>query len=171
LKENSELKEGRHICRVTLQMPGDTQSRKYSVLSYRGVIRVAMRSEGKNAVAFRDWAEDVLYEVMVHGAYSREDYSYADELNRRAKAINSELRALKADNSFRKQAETEARNIMQGKKSLDDLAGYPKLQEAVEKILESSIPAEKLADTPELVEVAVMEFLEREGADGRAPLG
>lgn len=41
LKERGELKEGIHICNLTLQMPGDTQPRKYLVLSYRGIIRVA----------------------------------------------------------------------------------------------------------------------------------
>ena len=39
------------------------------VYSYRGIIRMAMASEGTRAVAFRDWAEDVLYKVMTTGGY------------------------------------------------------------------------------------------------------
>ena len=31
-----------------------------------------MASEGKRAVAFRDWAEDVLYEVMTKGNYGKQ---------------------------------------------------------------------------------------------------
>jgi len=70
LKEKGELTDGKHICKVTLQMVDDTQPRKYSILSYRGIIRVSMRSEGERAILFRDWAEDVLYEVMTTGSYN-----------------------------------------------------------------------------------------------------
>lgn len=70
LIEKKELKEGIHSCRLTLQMPHDTQPRKYLVLSHRGIIRVSMKSEGSRAASFRDWAEDVLYEVMMTGYYS-----------------------------------------------------------------------------------------------------
>ncbi len=83
-------------------------------------------------------AKDVLAEVFL--SKQKKDYSYTDELNRRAKAINAEL---KADNNFRKQAESEARKIIQGEKTLDDLNGYPRLREAVERLLERAI---KLTD-------------------------
>lgn len=69
LTDSGELREGKHWCTLTVHLPGDTQPRKYLVLSYRGIIRVAMRSEGKRAKEFRDWAEEVLYEVMMTGRY------------------------------------------------------------------------------------------------------
>ena len=40
------------------------------MLSYRGIIRVAMRAQGSRAKSFRDWAEDVLIEVMLTGSYN-----------------------------------------------------------------------------------------------------
>jgi len=143
LSERGELKDSIHwnTCTVdsTAQVNGNTvtQKREVVIYSYRGIIRVAMASEGKRAVAFRDWAEDVLYEVMVRGSYSRKDYSYADELDRRTKAIRSELKALKADNAFRMQAEREALKVRRGGKSLDDLNGYPNLREKVVKVMET----------------------------------
>lgn len=69
LIQSGEMIEGKHFRHITWHMPGDTQPRKYLMLSYRGIIRAGMRSEGKRALAFRDWAEDVLYEVMVTGCY------------------------------------------------------------------------------------------------------
>jgi prophage antirepressor-like protein len=146
LSERGELKDSIHwnTCTVdsTAQVNGNTvtQKREVVIYSYRGIIRVAMASEGKRAVAFRDWAEDVLYEVMVRGSYSRKDYSYADELDRRTKAIRSELKALKADNAFRMQAEREALKVRRGGKSLDDLNGYPNLREKVSKLVEKPMP-------------------------------
>jgi prophage antirepressor-like protein len=110
LIERGELKEQIHFSGFRFDSIRNPQGGNPNIIiySYRGIIRVAMASEGTRAAAFRDWAEDVLYEVMVRGAYSRTDYSYADELNRRAGAMNSELRALRAENDFRKQAEIEA---------------------------------------------------------------
>ena len=43
------------------------------IYSYRGIIRISMVSEGKNAIDFRDWAEKVLYEVMTTGGYGHQD--------------------------------------------------------------------------------------------------
>jgi prophage antirepressor-like protein len=68
LKASEGLIEGRHFCNIKLQYsekdvrPGNPDR---LLLSYRGVIRVAMRSDGPRAVAFRDWAEEVLYNAMV----------------------------------------------------------------------------------------------------------
>jgi len=63
-----EITEERHYRRVTLQnsSPGNPTR---TILSYRGVIRVAMRSQGQRAKEFRDWAEEVLYQVMTTGSY------------------------------------------------------------------------------------------------------
>jgi prophage antirepressor-like protein len=72
LQERGELREGKHWCNVSLHQPGDTQARVRILLSYRGVIRVAMHSEGARAREFRDWAEDVLYQVMMTGHYEVE---------------------------------------------------------------------------------------------------
>lgn len=79
LIDKKELQEGKHYCSLKLQIDpccnlklqqvGKAQSRNYLVLSYRGIIRVSMRSDGVWAHLFRDWAEDVLYEVMMTGRY------------------------------------------------------------------------------------------------------
>jgi hypothetical protein len=66
ISQTEGLVEGTHWCRIILQQVGKVvQDRERLLLSYRGVIRVAMRSDGPRAVQFRDWAEDVLYEAMV----------------------------------------------------------------------------------------------------------
>ncbi len=70
LEAAGEIAEGKHIRRVSLQMPGDTQPRRHTVLSLRGIIRVSMRSQAERAIAFRDWAEDVLADVMETGSYT-----------------------------------------------------------------------------------------------------
>lgn len=70
LVERGEMVDDKHICQVSLQMPGDSQPRKMTVLSCRGVIRIAMRAQTERAIIFRDWAEDVLYEVMETGSYA-----------------------------------------------------------------------------------------------------
>jgi|GEM_PF-1802400 len=68
LKESGELKAGKHYRRVILQKRTRGNPNTL-VLSYRGVIRVAMRAQGSRARLFRDWAEDVLYQVMMTGSY------------------------------------------------------------------------------------------------------
>jgi prophage antirepressor-like protein len=70
LREGGELKEGKHYRGITLQQPGDNQRRQTLMLSYRGVLRVAMRAQGSRSKPFRDWAEDVLLEVMLTGSYN-----------------------------------------------------------------------------------------------------
>lgn len=82
LRDTEGLVEGKHYCRLDLPMNGkdvlfcratrqqvekSVQDRERLLLSYRGVIRVAMRSDGPRAVQFRDWAEDVLFAAMVDG--------------------------------------------------------------------------------------------------------
>lgn len=51
-----------------LHTPGGKQECR--VLNYRGVIRAAMKSDAPKAVQFRDWAEEVLFQVMTTGYYS-----------------------------------------------------------------------------------------------------
>jgi len=79
MKNAGELKEGIHISKVTLDMVGDKQPRKYLLLSYRGIIRVSMRTETAVAIKFRDWAEDVLYAVMTTGSYSLREVDKTDK--------------------------------------------------------------------------------------------
>ena len=72
LKESKEIKEDIHYRRVALQKK--TRGNPMTlVLSWRGVIRVAMKSKGSRSREFRDWAEDVLYEVMMTGKYDIRD--------------------------------------------------------------------------------------------------
>lgn len=63
-----EITEGKHFRPFLLRNSGPGNPTK-TILSYRGVIRVAMRSQGQRAREFRDWAEEVLFQVMVSGAY------------------------------------------------------------------------------------------------------
>lgn len=77
LAERGELKEDIHFRNVSLQNQGGFRSLKLqnplggnpniTILSYRGIIRVSMKSEGSRAPLFRDWAEDILYAVMTAG--------------------------------------------------------------------------------------------------------
>ena len=67
LAESGEIIEGKHYSNVRLDCSKGGKPRV--LLSYRGVIRVAMRSQGSRAKQFRDWAEDVLYQVMMTGSY------------------------------------------------------------------------------------------------------
>lgn len=80
LKQNGEFKEGKHYRSVTERQPGDTQARTRVELSYRGITRFAMRSQGSRAREFRDWAEDVLYQVMMTGSYEI-DRSFPEALS------------------------------------------------------------------------------------------
>lgn len=68
LMETGEIVEEKHLSNVTLLNSGAGNPRRI-LLSYRGVIRVAMRAQGQRAREFRDWAEDVLYQVMMTGSY------------------------------------------------------------------------------------------------------
>jgi prophage antirepressor-like protein len=86
LIESKELKEGKHYCKLTLQRQSDGKKSPHLVLSYRGIIRVSMHSEGRRASKFRDWAEDVLFEVMTTGRVSQ-NVTYAKV----AKASQREL--------------------------------------------------------------------------------
>ena len=69
LKNLNEIKEEKHCRTVTERRESDNKLSQRVMLSYRGVIRVAMRSQGTRAKEFRDWAEDVLYQVMMTGSY------------------------------------------------------------------------------------------------------
>ena len=72
MRNRNELKEGIHWNNVSLIQPGNPQRRKVLMLSYRGIIRVAMRAQGARASLFRDWAEEVLMQVMLTGSYNAE---------------------------------------------------------------------------------------------------
>lgn len=80
MQASGELKKRKHWRNVSFLQPGDTQKRLRIFLSWRGVIRVAMKSHGSRAREFRDWAEDVLFQVMVTGTYS-EPQSIAPPVN------------------------------------------------------------------------------------------
>ncbi|RLB16347.1 MAG: hypothetical protein DRG63_05455 [Deltaproteobacteria bacterium] len=74
LKKQGELKEGKHLCSVTELNPQGPGNPRRLLLSWRGVIRVAMRSQGARARLFRDWAEEVLYEVMMKGYFASPEF-------------------------------------------------------------------------------------------------
>lgn len=65
MRARGELKEGVHLKCLPLQTCGGPQTT--ILITYRGVIRLAMRSDSPRAVRFRDWAEEVLYAVMTRG--------------------------------------------------------------------------------------------------------
>lgn len=67
MEDRGELRKGRHFMILPLKTAGGAQ--ETLVLSHRGVIRTAMRSDAPRAVVFRDWAEEVLFEVMTRGFY------------------------------------------------------------------------------------------------------
>jgi len=80
LVDRGELKENIHFIRFRDDMTRNPQGGNPNtiVYSYRGIIRVSMASEGKNAIIFRDWAEDVLYSVMTTGWGYRKPLSKLD---------------------------------------------------------------------------------------------
>ncbi|MCP4109206.1 MAG: Bro-N domain-containing protein [Desulfobacteraceae bacterium] len=67
LFERGELKENIHFSEFRNDSLRNPKGGNPNIIiySYRGIIRMGMASEGKRAVAFRDWAEDVLYDAMV----------------------------------------------------------------------------------------------------------
>lgn len=69
LRENGEIKKDVHYRDLMSRRQSDGKMSRQTVLSYRGVIRVAMRSQGARARLFRDWAEEVLFQVMMTGGY------------------------------------------------------------------------------------------------------
>jgi prophage antirepressor-like protein len=100
LSKKGEMVEGKHFCTLNVQKSASSGSHSSTlnvqksvrgnpniiVLSYRGIIRVSMHSEGRRASKFRDWAEDVLFEVMTTGRVSQ-NVTYAKV----AKASQREL--------------------------------------------------------------------------------
>jgi len=75
LLERDEIKENIHFMGFRNDVIRNSEGGNPNtvIYSYRGIIRVAMASEGQNAVKFRDWAETVLYEVMTTGNYVQSD--------------------------------------------------------------------------------------------------
>jgi prophage antirepressor-like protein len=51
----------------SLKMRDEVQTRNATIINYHGVIRASMLSNAPRAKEFRDWAEDVLFNVMVWG--------------------------------------------------------------------------------------------------------
>jgi prophage antirepressor-like protein len=62
MRARGELKEGVHLKCIRVRTYGGPQTT--ILITYRGVIRIAMRSDSPRAVRFRVWAEEVLYAVM-----------------------------------------------------------------------------------------------------------
>jgi prophage antirepressor-like protein len=62
MRSRGELKEGIHLKCIPIQTAGGTQTT--TLITYKGVIRISMRSDSHRAIRFRDWAEDVLFSVM-----------------------------------------------------------------------------------------------------------
>jgi len=84
LVKKEELKEGTHFTTITVMYPDGNTGRGNParvIYSYRGIIRISMHCEGKHAKQFRDWAEDVLYEVMITGSYSSEEKRFSETNN------------------------------------------------------------------------------------------
>ena len=70
LTNAGEIQEGKHFCNLTLHHDSDGRFAPTILLSCRGVIRVSMRAQTDRAVAFRDFSEEVLYQVMETGTYA-----------------------------------------------------------------------------------------------------
>ncbi len=62
--ERCEIKEGIHFTVISTEK-SQRGNPNIIIYSYRGIIRIGMASEGQRAIAFRDWAEDILYEAMI----------------------------------------------------------------------------------------------------------
>ena len=67
LRSREEIKEGVHFMCIPLRTAGGEQITM--VLSYRGVMRVFMRSDAPRAKEFRVWATSILKPVSLHGYY------------------------------------------------------------------------------------------------------
>ena len=65
IQRNSTEFGGKTLTVKLTEKPG----RPETVISYHGVIRVAMLSDAPRAIEFRDFAESVLYPVMSQGYY------------------------------------------------------------------------------------------------------
>ena len=78
------------------------------IYSYRGIIRISMHCEGKNAKQFRDWAEDVLYEVMITGTYSSEEKQFSETKN-----FNSLYRMAEDDAALERMLRTRRKALME----------------------------------------------------------
>jgi len=110
LVRKGELREGTHFMTITVMYPDGNAGRgnpSRVAYSYRGIIRVSMHCEGRHAKKFRDWAEDVLYEVMTTGSYSEDARSEKSEA---PPFILSSLRRMAEDDTalekmFRKRRE------------------------------------------------------------------
>ena len=59
----------------------DGKQYEQTCLNYHGVIRAAMLSDAPRARRFRDWAEDVLFEVMTKGSYAVPGVEQAEQIS------------------------------------------------------------------------------------------
>jgi prophage antirepressor-like protein len=64
MRDKHELKEGVHLRCIPMQTAGGKQPT--TLVTYRGIIRIAMSSHSPRAAQFRDWAEDVLFAIMTN---------------------------------------------------------------------------------------------------------
>jgi len=77
LRDSDEIQPGKHYSNFKSRR-GDGKLTDQTILSYRGVVRVVMRSQGDRAKEFRDWAEDVLAQVMANGTYGETSEAFND---------------------------------------------------------------------------------------------
>ncbi len=113
LVRKEELKQGTHFMTITVMYPDANIGRGNParvIYSYRGIIRVSMHCEGKNAKQFRDWAEDVLYEVMITGTYSSEEKRFSETKN-----FNSLYRMAEDDAALERMLRTRRKALMEGR--------------------------------------------------------
>lgn len=89
LKRNGlEFKGKVTVVKLPTVENGRNVNRKYSIINYRGVIRVSMLARTEKAKRFRNEAEDILYKVMVEG------YSIISEKDK--EELREELERLKS---------------------------------------------------------------------------
>jgi len=129
LVERGELQYGIHWRNESLPQhtkEGVTQCREMVIYSYRGIIRVSMHCEGKHAKQFRDWAEDVLYEVMITGSYSSEEKQFSETNN-----FNSLCRMAEDDAALERMLRTRRKALTEI--GFDEITATFKAVESIKK--------------------------------------
>ena len=53
---------------LSLKLTDSSRGKPDKILSYHGVIRLAMLSKAKRTMEFRDWAEDALFKAVTQGS-------------------------------------------------------------------------------------------------------
>ena len=142
LSGRGELREDIHWNRFTVDTKVNPKGGRPDIIiySYRGIIRVSMASEGKNAIAFRDWAETVLYYVMRHGHHTT-----GGDFDSETTAIHAELEAYRTAESLMDTARTEARRVLSGEREISELGRFPMISAEVGKLI-TNMPKKLLSD-------------------------